>query len=220
MATRDDRTIRRIVFLDRETLPEEIILKSFAFPNHLTVYQRTLPGEVAGRIADADIVITNKVPVSAQALQSAPQAKLIAVAARGTDIIDLEACRKRGITVSNIRNYAINTVPEHTFALIATLRRSILADRDSVVKRRWQEEGQLCPFDHPIRDLAGSTLGVIGDGCWAKPSPISARLGMRFSFPTTKGRREWDHSIPHSNRCCGRATSSRCIRRSSPPPET
>ena len=188
MATRDDRTIRRIVFLDRETLPEEIILKSFAFPNHLTVYQRTLPGEVAGRIADADIVITNKVPVSAQALQSAPQAKLIAVAATGTDIIDLEACRKRGITVSNIRNYAINTVPEHTFALILTLRRSILAYRDSVVKRRWQEAGQFCFFDHPIRDLAGSTLGVIGDGVLGKAvADLGKAFGMRVLFSDYKG---------------------------------
>src|ERR1700689_2505345 len=134
MATRNDRTIRRIIFLDRETLPDEIILKSFAFPNDLTVYQGTLPGEVAGRIAD--IVITNKVPVSGQALQSAPRVKLIAVAATGTDIIDIEACRKRGIVVSNIRNYAINTVPEHTFALILTLRRSILSYRDSVLKGR------------------------------------------------------------------------------------
>jgi glycerate dehydrogenase len=188
MATRNDRTIRRIIFLDRETLPDEIILKSFAFPNDLTVYQRTLPGEVAGRIAEADIVITNKVPVSGQALQSAPRVKLIAVAATGTDIIDIEACRKRGIVVSNIRNYAINTVPEHTFALILTLRRSILSYRDSVLKGRWQEAGQFCFFDHPIRDLAGSTLGVIGDGVLGKAvADLGKAFGMRALFSDYKG---------------------------------
>jgi glycerate dehydrogenase len=188
MATRNDRTIRRIIFLDRETLPDEIILKSFAFPNDLTVYQRTLPGEVAGRIAEADIVITNKVPVSGQALQSAPRVKLIAVAATGTDIIDIEACRKRGIVVSNIRNYAINTVPEHTFALILTLRRSILSYRDSVLKGRWQEAGQFCFFDHPIRDLAGSTLGVIGDGVLGKAvADLGKAFGMRVLFSDYKG---------------------------------
>jgi glycerate dehydrogenase len=188
MATRNDRTIRRIIFLDRETLPDEIILKSFAFPNDLTVYQRTLPGEVAGRIAEADIVITNKVPISGQALQSAPRVKLIAVAATGTDIIDIEACRKRGIVVSNIRNYAINTVPEHTFALILTLRRSILSYRDSVLKGRWQEAGQFCFFDHPIRDLAGSTLGVIGDGVLGKAvADLGKAFGMRVLFSDYKG---------------------------------
>ena len=188
MATRNHRTIRRIIFLDRETLPDEIILKSFAFPNDLTVYQRTLPGEVAGRIAEADIVITNKVPVSGQALQSAPRVKLIAVAATGTDIIDIEACRKRGIVVSNIRNYAINTVPEHTFALILTLRRSILSYRDSVLKGRWQEAGQFCFFDHPIRDLAGSTLGVIGDGVLGKAvADLGKAFGMRVLFSDYKG---------------------------------
>ena len=188
MATRNDRTIRRIIFLDRETLPDEIILKSFAFPNDLTVYQRTLPGEVAGRIAEADIVIANKVPVSGQALQSAPRVKLIAVAATGTDIIDIEACRKRGIVVSNIRNYAINTVPEHTFALILTLRRSVLSYRDSVLKGRWQEAGQFCFFDHPIRDLAGSTLGVIGDGVLGKAvADLGKAFGMRVLFSDYKG---------------------------------
>ena len=188
MATRNDRTIRRIIFLDRETLPDEIILKSFAFPNDLTVYQRTLPGEVAGRIAEADIVITNKVAVSGQALQSAPRVKLIAVAATGTDIIDIEACRKRGIVVSNIRNYAINTVPEHTFALILTFRRSIVSYRDSVLKGRWQEAGQFCFFDHPIRDLAGSTLGVIGDGVLGKAvADLGKAFGMRVLFSDYKG---------------------------------
>ena len=188
MATRNDRTIRRIIFLDRETLPDEIILKSFAFPSDLTVYQRTLPGEVAGRIAEADIVITNKVPVSGQALQSAPRVKLIAVAATGTDIIDIEACRKRGIVVSNIRNYAINTVPEHTFALILTLRRSILSYRASVLKGRWQEAGKFCFFDHPIRDLAGSTLGVIGDGVLGKAvADLGKAFGMRVLFSDYKG---------------------------------
>ena len=188
MATRNDRTMRRIIFLDRETLPDEIVLNAFAFPNDLTVHRRTLPGEVAGRIAEADIVITNKVAVSGQALQSAPRVKLIAVAATGTDIIDIEACRKRGIVVSNIRNYAINTVPEHTFALILTLRRSILSYRDSVLKGRWQEAGQFCFFDHPIRDLASSTLGVIGDGVLGKAvADLGKAFGMRVLFSDYKG---------------------------------
>lgn len=187
MATVQNR-VRKIVFLDRETLPDEIILKPFAFPNELIVYQRTLPEEVGRRIADADIIITNKVSISADTLQGAPTIKLVAVAATGTDIIDLAACRSAGIIVSNIRNYAIKTVPEHTFALILALRRSILPYRSSVAGGRWQEARQFCFFDHPIRDLADSTLGVIGDGILGQAvAAIGKAFGMRVLFSDYKG---------------------------------
>jgi glycerate dehydrogenase len=126
--------------------------------------------------------------LGAESLQSARSVKLVAVAATGTDIVDLALCRRRGIVVSNIRNYAVNTVPEHTFALILTLRRSVLHYRSSVVSGRWQEAGQFCFFDHPIRDLAGSTLGVIGDGILGKAvAEIGKAFGMRVLFSDYKG---------------------------------
>jgi glycerate dehydrogenase len=179
---------RKIVFLDYDTFPDEIILKPFSFPYELTTHARTRPEQVASRILEADIVITNKVAIDAQALESAPRVKLIAVAATGTDIVDLAACKRREIVVSNIRNYAFHTVPEHTFALILALRRSVLAYRDSVRKLRWQEVGQFCFFDHPIRDLAGSTLGVIGDGVLGKAvAEIGKAFGMRVLFSDYKG---------------------------------
>jgi glycerate dehydrogenase len=111
------------------------------------------------------------------------------VAATGTDNVDLQACRSRGIVVSNIRHYAVHTVPEHTFALIFALRRSICAYRDAVRAGRWQAAGQFCFFDHPIRDLAGSTLGVIGDGVLGQAVVAMGRaLGMRVLFAGYKGR--------------------------------
>src|ERR687889_2740366 len=130
----------------------------------IVVLDRTKPEEVAERIRDADIVITNKVPVRREAIGSASNLRLVAIAATGTDVVDVAACAERRIGVSNIRNYAVNTVPEHTFALILALRRSLVAYHNSVRAGRWQETGQFCYFDHPIRDLAGSTLGIIGDG--------------------------------------------------------
>lgn len=91
--------------------------------------------------------------------------------------------------VSNIRNYAVHTVPEHTFALIFALRRSICAYQDAVRKGRWQRAGQFCFFDHPIRDLAGSTLGVIGDGVLGQGvAALGRALGMRVVFAGHKGR--------------------------------
>src|SRR5690606_8639713 len=122
----------RVVFLDRATLAEEIQLRRLGFPHELVVHEATAPDQVAARIADADIVITNKAPVRAGAIAQAKRLRLIAVAATGTDIVDLEACKAKDIVVTNIRNYAVNTVPEHTFALILALRRSIIAYRQSV----------------------------------------------------------------------------------------
>lgn len=178
----------KIVFLDRATLSPETSLRLPSFPHQLECHDSTQPGEVVQRISDADIVITNKVKLTADALQQASKLKLVAVAATGTDNIDLKTCAQQSITVSNIRNYAGNTVPEHTFALLFALCRSICAYRDSVKSGRWQDSGQFCYFDYPIRDLAGSTLGIIGDGALGNAvATIGRALGMRVLFAAFKG---------------------------------
>lgn len=178
----------RIVFLDRETISPQTVLRPASFPHDLVVHQHTAPGDVAARIADADIVITNKVRLGREALSGASRLRMIAVAATGTDVIDLPACADLGIVVSNIRGYAVNTVPEHTFALIFALRRSIVAYRESVKAGRWQESGQFCYFDYPIRDLAGATLGIIGGGVLGQAvATIGQALGMRVVFSARKG---------------------------------
>ncbi|MCD7058686.1 D-2-hydroxyacid dehydrogenase [Pelagibacterium xiamenense] len=177
----------KIVFLDRETLSPETRLRAPDFPHELVVYDRTAPNDIATRIVDADIVITNKVPLRADVLEKAQGLKLIAVSATGTDIIDLDAARARGIAVANIRGYAKNTVPEHTFALILALRRSLVAYRNSVIEGRWQEAGQFCYFDFPIADLAGSTLGIVGSGSLGSAvGQIGKALGMNVVYSGRK----------------------------------
>lgn len=179
----------KIVFLDRGTISASTYLRSPAFPHEWVQHERTAAHEVVARIRDADIVIVNKVKLVADALASAPRLKLIAIAATGTDNVDLSACHARGIVVCNVRNYAVHTVPEHTFALIFALRRSICGYRDAVRAGRWQEAAQFCFFDYPIRDLAGSTLGVIGDGALGQAvASIGRALGMRVLFSGHKGR--------------------------------
>jgi len=178
-----------IVFLDRDTISPDTTLRAPSFAHTWVQHNRTRADEAAARIADADIVIVNKVKLTADVLAQAPKLKLIAVAATGTDNIDLSACQQRGIVVSNVRNYAKHTVPEHTFALIFALRRSICAYRDAVKAGRWQEAAQFCFFDYPIRDLAGSTLGVIGDGVLGQAvASIGRALDMRVLFAAHKGR--------------------------------
>jgi glycerate dehydrogenase len=183
--------MERIVFLDRATLAPQVKLRPPAFEHQLTEYEKTRPENVAERLQGATIAITNKAPITAETLERVPTLKLIAVAATGTDCVDKAACKERGIAVSNIRGYAVNTVPEHTFALMLALRRNIIAYRDSVLAGRWQESGQFCYFDHPIRDLAGARLGIIGAGSLGqRVAEIGRAFGMVPLFSAHKGAKD------------------------------
>lgn len=179
----------RIVFLDRDTIAPQVQVRRPAFEHSWMEYPRTAPDELAGRLEGASIVITNKVALRGPVLAAVPTLKLIAVAATGIDVVDVGWCRDHGIAVSNIRGYAMNTVPEHTFALIFALRRNLIAYHAAVRRGRWQESGQFCFFDYPIRDLRGSALGIIGEGVLGQGVATIARgLGMRIMFAAHKGR--------------------------------
>ena len=119
--------MQKIVFLDRATLAPQIRLTRPSFEHEFIEYDHTQADQVVARLEGATIAITNKVPLTADTLARLPSLKLVAVAATGTDCVDKEACEKHGIRVSNIRGYAVNTVPEHTFALMLALRRNLIA---------------------------------------------------------------------------------------------
>jgi glycerate dehydrogenase len=169
-----------IVFLDRESVGADVRRPNF--PHNYKEYESTwTPEEIVDRLKDASIAIINKVPMRADVLKQLPKLKLIAVAATGTDVVDKAYCKEHGVTVVNIRNYAFNTVPEHVIALMFALRRNLLAYVDDVRAGRWGEVDQFCFFDHPIRDVAGSTLGVIGYGAIGKSVAKRAEcLGMKI----------------------------------------
>jgi glycerate dehydrogenase len=169
-----------IVFLDRESVGADV--RKPEFPHSYKEYDSTwTPEEIVDRLKDATIAIINKVPMRADVLKKLPKLKLIAVAATGTDVVDKAYCKQNGITVVNIRNYAFNTVPEHVIALMFALRRNLLAYIEDVRDGRWAEVDQFCFFDHPIRDVAGSTLGVIGYGAIGKAVAKRAEcLGMKI----------------------------------------
>ena len=119
-------------------------------------------------------------PLREATLKQLPDLKLIAVAATGTDVIDKAYTSGNGIVVSNIRNYAFNTLPEHVFALLFALRRNLVNYYNSVRQGRWGEANQFCYFDYPIYDIAGSTLGIIGYGALGKEIEKRATaLGMK-----------------------------------------
>ena len=171
----------RIVFLDRSTIGPAVTLSKPSFPHEWVDYDRTRPDQVVERLQGADIAVCNKVPIRRDALERLPDLKMICVPATGYDAFDIDACQQRGIVVSNVRGYAVTTVPEHTFALILALRRSLIGYRQDVIEGRWQEAQQFCFFTHPIRDLRGSTLGIFGEGVIGQ---AVARLGEAFGMRT------------------------------------
>ena len=166
-----------IAFLDRASLGAT--LKTPRFPHDYREYDSTPPELVAERLQGVSICITNKVPLRAPVIEQLPDLKLIAVAATGTVVVDKPACKARGITVVNLRNYAYNTVPEHVFAMIFALRRNLIAYRDDVKRGVWQTVDTFCFFPHPIHDLRGATLGIVGYGVLGK---ALARLAEAFDM--------------------------------------
>ena len=178
----------KIVFLDRDTMGPSVEIVRPGFEHEWVEYGKTAPAEVAERITDADLVITNKAPIRAEQLTNASKLKMISIAATGFDVIDVPACEKHGVVVSNVRGYAENTVPEHAFALILALRRGIIGFRQDVINGEWQKSGQFCFFNHPIADLAGSRLGIIGEGVIGQNVARIARgFNMDVVFAAHKG---------------------------------
>ena len=182
-------TVEHVVFLERGAIEATVRRPSFA---HTWVeHERVAPAEVAGLLGGATIAIINKAPLPGSILPQLGRLRLVAVSATGTDNIDVAACRARGIVVCNIRNYAVHTVPEHTFALILALRRSLVAYRDDVARGLWHKSEQFCLSGHPIGDLHGSTIGIFGEGAIGQGvAQIARGFGMRVLFA--------DHAPPRA----------------------
>jgi len=169
--------MEHLVFLDKATLKANV--RRPRFEHTWQEYEQSQEAEVTERLADATIALSNKAPIRRAMLEKLPRLKFIAVAATGYNNVDVDACRERGIAVSNIRNYAIHAVPEHTFALIFALKRNLMAYRDDILRGRWQAESQFCFFDHRIGDLHGATLGIIGAGVLGREV---GRIGQAFGM--------------------------------------
>lgn len=170
-----------VVFLDRESVKARV--RKPAFDNDYVEHAKTSPEQVVERLREATVAIVNKVQLREPTLAQLPKLKMIAVAATGYDCIDVSACRERGIAVANIRNYAVHTVPEHAFSLILALRRNLIAYRRDVEAGVWQKSDQFCFLDHDIRDLHGSTLGIVGEGAIGQGTATIARgFGMKVLF--------------------------------------
>ena len=170
--------MERIVFLERDTIKANF--RRPKFDHEWIEFADTLPPEVVERVRPASIIISNKLSLGEPQLSHAPDVKLIAIAATGSDCVDLDYCRRRGITVCNVRGYAVNSVPEHVLMLILALRRNLLAYRQDVQGGKWQQSKQFCLLSHPLHDIKASTLGLIGYGSIGKSmAQLAESIGMK-----------------------------------------
>ena len=152
----------KIVFLDKGTLSRQKF--TFDFPSDMTEHDLCPPEEVSNALKDCEIAITNKVKITRAHIEANPQLKLIAVAATGYNIIDIEAAKEQGVTVCNIKGYSTTSVAEHAFMMMISLMHRLPAYQKQINAGQWQKSPYFYIVGEPIHDLAGKTLGIIGKG--------------------------------------------------------
>jgi len=130
----------------------------------VTIYDRTDPTDAAARIRDAQIILINKTPITAELLDQCPDLRLICVQATGYNVVDCDAARKRGITVCNVPAYGTNAVTQFTFSLLLEICNRVGHHDDAVHTGSWSTCGNFCFWDTPQMELYGKTLGIIGYG--------------------------------------------------------
>ena len=155
----------KAVFLDADTLGNDVDLSPIeAVTGEMVKHPRTSPEQVQERIRGFDTVLVNKVVLSREHFEACPELKTVAVVATGLNNIDKDAAKDYSVTVMNVTNYGRSTVAQHTMALILALA-TRLVDYDKDVRAgRWGQSSMFCLMDHPIMELEGRTLGVVGYG--------------------------------------------------------
>ncbi|WP_457665059.1 2-hydroxyacid dehydrogenase [Thiolapillus sp.] len=186
----------KAVFLDYASIDcgdlDRSMLASMA--SHWQWHHATDTGDILLRIQGADIVISNKVPLDRETLRQAPDLKLICIAATGTDKIDLVAASELGIQVSNVVAYATPSVVQHVFASLLALTTKLIPYHEEVRSGAWQAQGNFCLLNHPINELSGKTLGILGYGELGQAvAKVAECFGMRILVAQRPGS---EQSLP------------------------
>nr|WP_288793625.1 D-2-hydroxyacid dehydrogenase [uncultured Eubacterium sp.] len=185
----------KIVILDGYTEnPGDLSWDGLKTMGDLTVYDRTSltdENEIAERIGDAEIAITNKTPISRNVIQQCPNLKFIAVLATGYNVIDLEACKERNIPVSNVPVYGTRSVSQFAIALLLEVCHHIGHHDKTVHEGKWAHNADWCYWDYPLIELAGKTYGLLGCGnIGIHTAEIALALGMHVIAYDGKERKE------------------------------
>lgn len=178
----------KIVVLDGFAAnPGDLSWEGMQALGELTVYDRTAPEEVMERCNDADIVLTNKVILSASTLKQLPQLKYIGVLATGYNVVDIKAARKQGIVVTNIPAYSTDSVAQLTFAHILNITNRVGHYARQNREGRWSSNPDFVYWDTPLIELNGKTLGIVGLGnIGMKVATIARQFGMDVFAMTSK----------------------------------
>jgi glycerate dehydrogenase len=181
-----------IVILDAYTAnPGDLSWGSLKELGEVTVYERTRREEIAGRAADADIVLTNKVVMDREMMALLPRLKYIGVLATGYNVVDIEAARERDIIVTNVPAYSTESVAQTVFAhlLTVTNRTEHYAQQNRL--GRWAENRDFCYWDTELTELAGKTMGIVGLGhIGRRVAEIALAFGMQVKAMTSKKAEE------------------------------
>lgn len=175
----------KIVMLDGDTLP--VPLPTGQQQADWEIRAQTPADDIVSSLAGATVAITNKVPLRADTLQQLPELRFICVAATGYDCIDLDACRARGIVVSNVPGYSTQSVSEAVIAAIFALRRQLMAYASNT-RIDWPQAKHFCVHHQPIGDIGGATLGIVGKGDIGQAvGRLAQALGMQVQYAERKG---------------------------------
>ena len=174
---------KTIVFLDRSTFPNSLNIPKIKFKHKWINFKFTAPNQVVHRIKNANIIVTNKIELNEDNLSVAKKLELIAITATGTNIIDLEYCKARNISVCNLRNYASISVAEHVLTLMLTLSKNIKGLERDINNKIWQKKKVFALLSREINDLNGKTLGIIGRGSIGlKVGKLARAFGMKINY--------------------------------------
>jgi len=188
-----------IVLLDAKTLGDDLDITALETFGTLTVYQTTFKEETLERIQIADIVITNKVVITANMMEESPRLKLICIAATGMNNVDLDAAKFKGIEVKNVAGYSTKSVVQHTFAMALYLLEK-MAYYDAVVKdASWSDSGLFTDVSRPFHEISGKKWGIIGLGTIGQEvAKIATAFGVEVSYYSTSGK-NLNHAYPHQS---------------------
>lgn len=181
----------KAVFLDAKTLGNDVnLLPIESVTGGLQKYDQTAPEQVLERIRGFDTVLVNKVVLSREHFEACPELKAIAVVATGLNNIDQAAAKDHGIKVMNVTNYGRSTVAQHTMALMLALATRLLDYSRDVQAGRWGRSDMFCLMDHPIMELEGRTLGIVGYGDLGQGvAERAAAFGMKVVLGARPGQK-------------------------------
>ena len=170
----------KIIILDGYTLnPGDLSWSGFENLGTLTVYDRTPVDKVVERIGDAEIVISNKTPITKETIEACPNIKYIGLLATGYNVVDIDAAKAKGIPVTNIPTYGTMAVAQFVFALLLEICHNVGHHSKVVSQGRWTESEDFCFWDYPLLELSGKTIGLIGFGRIGRATgKIAVALGM------------------------------------------